>query len=557
MAGLGHALPELPDVWAPVGSASLPRLLADAFERRDWELVRVELSTVMDTAITDGAYGRALLQLVLGLPSGVDAVFDRYRISAMLDHGDWDGLRAMLPQDAETRELRGMRDVLTANLDQVAVPEWIEIHERRRFEIYEYQARRAMGLMRHWAQRIAGVYPSAFWTREDVAIGRHLRYRQLHDAMMLAIGESQAGRLEIAHGLASEAHRLGDEGEHLQAVAHDLSGLVRLAMGDRYGFELETPARICEPTGPSPIGAWEMLFYLTPFLTLRDDDSLSWCARLTAYIAGRIASPRWQLQADTWRVAGELRAGTASNKTELAGLVARSRRATPGLKALPTFLQGFTHRRYDSFEEAERLARRSGNVWLQVSALAWMSALDPRPRVGLRLRQLLEITGWRRLVLVPSEIAADAALGMTSMGERSEAILEMALTADRPNVTTELVARYIDDPKTPAPARMAAINTLGRVGTTHAREILARLAQRRDDVGKAAAKTAEGPSYGLSEREIEVISHAADGLTNKQIGEKLFLSPHTIARHLANARAKLGASNRAEAAVRLHRAGVD
>ena len=106
---------------------------------------------------------------------------------------------------------------------------------------------------------------------------------------------------------------------------------------------------------------------------------------------------------------------------------------------------------------------------------------------------------------------------------------------------------------TPAKTRLSAVNALGRVGTTHAREILSRLAQRRDEVGKAAAKTNEGPAYGLSEREIEVLSLAADGLTNKQIGEKLFLSPHTIARHVANARAKLGASNRAEAAVLLHR----
>ena len=43
----------------------------------------------------------------------------------------------------------------------------------------------------------------------------------------------------------------------------------------------------------------------------------------------------------------------------------------------------------------------------------------------------------------------------------------------------------------------------------------------------------------VSEREIEVLSLAGDGMTNRQIGEKLFLSPHTVARHLANARAKL------------------
>ena len=37
----------------------------------------------------------------------------------------------------------------------------------------------------------------------------------------------------------------------------------------------------------------------------------------------------------------------------------------------------------------------------------------------------------------------------------------------------------------------------------------------------------------------------------RDIGERLSLSQHTIARHLANARAKLGASNRTEAAMKL------
>ncbi len=42
-----------------------------------------------------------------------------------------------------------------------------------------------------------------------------------------------------------------------------------------------------------------------------------------------------------------------------------------------------------------------------------------------------------------------------------------------------------------------------------------------------------------------MLSLAGDGMTNKQIADKLFLSPHTVARHLSNARGKLGASNRA------------
>jgi len=154
---------------------------------------------------------------------------------------------------------------------------------------------------------------------------------------------------------------------------------------------------------------------------------------------------------------------------------------------------------------------------------------------------------------VPSEVAADAALGMTAVGQRSEAILEFALTADRPNVTTELVTRYLDDGKTKQETRLAAVDALARLDTTYARELLARIAERRDDVGAAAAKASQRPALGLSQREIEVLTLAGDGLTNKQIADKLFLSPHTIARHLANARGKLGASNRAEAAVLLRR----
>ena len=50
---------------------------------------------------------------------------------------------------------------------------------------------------------------------------------------------------------------------------------------------------------------------------------------------------------------------------------------------------------------------------------------------------------------------------------------------------------------------------------------------------------------------MEVVDLAGRGLTNREIGERLSLSRHTVARHLANACAKLGAENRAEAAVRV------
>jgi DNA-binding CsgD family transcriptional regulator len=551
---ISQELPAEPDLWASVGFEHLPGELVSAFHDGDWPEVRVRLQTVMDGAITDGPYGRELLQLVLRLPLGFDPVFERYRARAMLDHGEWDALRnSLAAQPLEPAEILGIRDIVTAPVDRSSLPTAKQLHHRMLFETYEFQARRAMGPFRHWAQRISNYYPDLLWKRDDIPIGRHLRYRRLHDTLQLAIGEAHAGRLEVAHALARESQRLGDEGEPLRVVGRDLAELVRLAMGEKHEFELAFPAHACRPTGPSPQGVWEMLSYLMPFLALREDDSLAWAARVTERIAMRLAAPRAELQAISWIVASELRSGRRSRDTELAGLLAKARRGTPGLRGLPVFLSGYAERSYEAFREAEHLARRAGNVWLQVSALAWMLAIEPQAKAARRLHRLLDITAWRQPILTPPEIVADAALAMTVTGERGRSILELALTAGRPAVTTEVVMRHLDDPNVISAARTAAVDVLGLVGTMQARDILARLAKRNDDVGRSAAKLSShtGPQIALSEREVEVLSLAADGLTNRQIADRLYLSPHTVARHLANARAKLGASNRTEAAVRL------
>jgi DNA-binding CsgD family transcriptional regulator len=551
-----EVLPAQPDLWAPVGSKHLPPELVSAVRGGDWPQVRVRLQTVMDGAITDGPYGRELLQLVLELPLGFDPVFERYRARAMLDHGDWDALRnSLAAQPLEPAEILGIRDIVTAPVDRSSLPTATELHHRMLFETYEFQARRAMGPFRHWAQRISNFYPDLLWKRDDIPIGRHLRYRRLHDTLQLAIGEAHAGRLEAAHALARESQRLGDEGEPLRVVARDLAELVRLGMGEKHEFELAFPAHLCRPTGPSPQGVWEMLLYLMPFFALRGDDSLGWAARVAERIAVRLAAPRAELQGISWIVASELRSGQRSRDTELAGLLAKARRATPGLRGLPVFLSGYADRSYDAFREAEHLARRAGNVWLQISALVWMLAIEPQVSTARRLHRLLDITAWRQPILTPPDVAADAALAMTVTGERGRSILELALTAGRPAVTTEVVMRHLDDPSVTSASRTAAVDVLGLIGTMQARDVLARLAKRNDDVGRSAAKLSSHarPNITLSEREVEVLSLAADGLTNRQIAERLFLSPHTVARHLANSRAKLGASNRAEAAVRLEK----
>lgn len=57
-------------------------------------------------------------------------------------------------------------------------------------------------------------------------------------------------------------------------------------------------------------------------------------------------------------------------------------------------------------------------------------------------------------------------------------------------------------------------------------------------------------SGGLSERELQVLGLVADGLTDRDIGRALGISPRTVGRHVGSILAKLGARNRSEAARR-------
>ena len=59
----------------------------------------------------------------------------------------------------------------------------------------------------------------------------------------------------------------------------------------------------------------------------------------------------------------------------------------------------------------------------------------------------------------------------------------------------------------------------------------------------------------LSAREKEVLTHLAEGLTNQQIGEALFISPITVRNHVSSILTKLQVTNRREAMIRARDAG--
>ncbi|MFL5308015.1 MAG: HD domain-containing phosphohydrolase [Polyangia bacterium] len=66
---------------------------------------------------------------------------------------------------------------------------------------------------------------------------------------------------------------------------------------------------------------------------------------------------------------------------------------------------------------------------------------------------------------------------------------------------------------------------------------------------RAAAKLAGALPAGLSDREVEVLVLLARGLSNKEIGARLFISSRTVQHHVAHVYEKTGVSTRAAAAL--------
>jgi DNA-binding CsgD family transcriptional regulator len=71
-----------------------------------------------------------------------------------------------------------------------------------------------------------------------------------------------------------------------------------------------------------------------------------------------------------------------------------------------------------------------------------------------------------------------------------------------------------------------------------------------------AAVTPRADTFGLSRREHEVLALISEGRTNREIGERLFISQKTVGVHVGNILAKLGVSGRVEAAAVAIRLGL-
>jgi DNA-binding NarL/FixJ family response regulator len=118
--------------------------------------------------------------------------------------------------------------------------------------------------------------------------------------------------------------------------------------------------------------------------------------------------------------------------------------------------------------------------------------------------------------------------------------------------------------------RVLLVSGAGRISPSAARAAGASGFVSKDwdavDVAKAVRMVGKGMTVfepagersagELSEREREVLELIATGATNREIAERLYLSPHTVKEHTSAVYRKLSVRNRAEAVKQAQRVGL-
>jgi len=217
------------------------------------------------------------------------------------------------------------------------------------------------------------------------------------------------------------------------------------------------------------------------------------------------------------------------------------------------------------FPERARVERSVG-LELAIKALARQGEHE---RAAGALSELREIaarakTGPIRAAVCSSEGALAAAHGDNDAARRSfeDALDLLAVSEARfevGRVRLDLAAALTalgreDGARRELEAALVDFREMGADGERVRSEVMLRKLEKTAVALSAAA--IETPLGGLSPRELEVLALVADGLTNRDIAQRLVLSEHTVNRHVANILRKLGLPSRAAAASLAGRYGV-
>ncbi|MGH8949760.1 MAG: response regulator transcription factor, partial [Acidimicrobiia bacterium] len=107
----------------------------------------------------------------------------------------------------------------------------------------------------------------------------------------------------------------------------------------------------------------------------------------------------------------------------------------------------------------------------------------------------------------------------------------------------------------------ARIEALGIFDDLGAIPVAARLRAELAESGvsgvpRGPTRTTRENPFGLTARQLEVLRHLSDGMTNAEIADRLFVSSRTVDHHVSAILGKLGANSRSEAASMARDAGL-
>ncbi len=425
----------------------------------------------------------------------------------------------------------------------------------------------------------------------------------------LALAED--GDPDRAHRHATEATRVGRAagsidyemlGRSLQGLALVASGAV--AEGMRLLDEVNTAIVAGELTDQVVIGL-SSCYLIAACERVRDyDRAVQWCARLklfcekwglrplfavcrTQYASICMWRGTWleaeqELTAATGELAATRPAMTADGLVRLADLRRRQGRLVEASSLFeqaghhPLAALGRAELAFDrgdaraAAESAERYLRRVPRhnrtdrvvaLDLLVRALAATGDADGAKTALAELQGIASVVGTTPLRAAASLAAGYVALGAGD-GDAARRHLEDAVDLFLASGAPYELAR----------ARIAlarALGLLGRGGAAieeaqraldllielHAELEISRAKALMQELSATSGKPSPAPA-GLTAREIEVLRLVADGLNNQVIAERLFLSEHTVHRHVANIFNKLSVSSRAAAVAKAARRGL-
>lgn len=282
----------------------------------------------------------------------------------------------------------------------------------------------------------------------------------------------------------------------------------------------------------------------------------------------RIYRAELQLKAGEWdeaesgahRVAAELDGNTPSYSAEAWYLVGEVRR----LRGDPTAVQAYdeAHARGRDPQPGRALlllqqgdaATAATSVRVAIAA-AGDDPLRRAPICAAAVDIAIAVGRLDEAAAAESELAATAATYATSGLEAMAATARgsLLLAKDRPGaalpVLREAYQRWLGlgAQHDTAATSLRLADTYRALGDdvsadaeqSRAKEIYERL---------GVQNTGPEPPDGLTRRECEVLGLLADGRSNRDIGEELYISHRTVGRHLTNIYHKIGVTNRTEAA---------